>query len=103
ADKGWTILEPPYVDDDTSAYSGRRREAYQRLLSDARAGKVQAIVAWAADRLTRTPVENEDIIVLAETYRVELATVTRPVALATPAGGLHFRQLGIIPRFEAEP
>jgi site-specific DNA recombinase len=102
ADKGWTVLEPPYLDDDRSAYSGRHRPAYERLLSDVRAGKVQAIVAWAADRLTRTPTENEDLIVLAETYRVELATVTGPVDLATPAGRLHFRQLGIIARFESE-
>jgi site-specific DNA recombinase len=102
AAKGWTIMEPPYVDDDTSAYSGRRRPGYERLLSDARAGKVQAIVAWAADRLTRTPVENEDIIVLAETYRVQLATVTGPIDLGTPAGRMHFRQLGIIARFESE-
>jgi site-specific DNA recombinase len=102
ADKGWTVLEPPYVDDDRSAYSGRRRESYERLLSDVRAGKVQAIVAWSADRLTRTPVENEDIIVLAETYRVQLATVTGPVDLGTPAGRMHFRQLGIIARFESE-
>ena len=57
--KGWTVLEPLYVDDDRSAYSGRHRPEYERLLSDVRAGKVQAIVAWAADRLTRTPTENE--------------------------------------------
>jgi site-specific DNA recombinase len=102
ADKGWTVLEPLYVDDDRSAYSGRHRPEYERLLSDVRAGKVQAIVAWAADRLTRTPVENEAIIVLAETYRVQLATVTGPVDLGTPAGRMHFRQLGIIARFESE-
>ena len=101
-DKGWTVLEPLYVDDDRSAYSGRHRPEYERLLSDVRAGKVQAIVAWAADRLTRTPTENEAIIVLAETYRVQLATVTGPVDLGTPAGRMHFRQLGIIARFESE-
>jgi DNA invertase Pin-like site-specific DNA recombinase len=102
AAKGWTVLEPLYVDDDRSAYSGRHRPAYERMLSDVRAGKVQAIVAWAADRLTRTPVENEAIIVLAEQYRVQLATVTGPVDLGTPAGRMHFRQLGIIARFESE-
>jgi site-specific DNA recombinase len=102
ADKGWTVLEPLYVDDDRSAYSGRRRPAYERMLSDVRAGKVQAIVAWAADRLTRTPTENETIIVLAEQYGVQLATVTGPVDLGTPAGRMHFRQLGIIARFESE-
>jgi site-specific DNA recombinase len=102
AGKGWAVLASLYVDDDRSAYSGRHRPAYERMLSDVRAGKVQAIVAWAADRLTRTPVENEDIIVLAEQYQVQLATVTGPVDLATAAGRMHFRQLGIIARFESE-
>src|SRR4029450_14139919 len=62
ADKGWTVLEPPYLDDDRSAYSGRHRPAYERLLSDVRAGKVQATVAWGARRVTRTPTETEDVI-----------------------------------------
>jgi DNA invertase Pin-like site-specific DNA recombinase len=102
AAKGWTALEPPYVDDDRSAYSGRHRPAYERLLLDVRAGKVQAIIAWSADRLTRTPTENEAIIVLADQYQLQLATVTGPVDLGTPAGRMHFRQLGIIARFESE-
>ena len=33
ARKGWTVLEPPFVDDDLSAYSGRRRPEFDKLLS----------------------------------------------------------------------
>jgi site-specific DNA recombinase len=97
----WEVVEV-YTDDDTSAYSGKRRPAYERMLTDARTGRVNAIIAWAADRLTRRPVENEEIIDLAERLGVKLATVTGDYDLGTPSGRLHFRQLGIIARYESE-
>jgi site-specific DNA recombinase len=98
---GWEVVEV-YTDDDLSAYSGKHRPAYEQMLEDLRAGLVNAIVAWAADRLTRRPVENEAIIDLAERLGVKLATVGGEYDLATPSGRLHFRQLGIIARYESE-
>jgi DNA invertase Pin-like site-specific DNA recombinase len=98
---GWEVVEV-YTDDDISAYNGKHRPAYQRMLDDLRVGRVNAIVAWAADRLTRRPVENEAIIDLAERLGVKLATVSGEYDLATPSGRLHFRQLGIIARYESE-
>src|SRR6266571_9410665 len=97
----WEVVEV-YTDDDVSAYSRRHRPAYERMLAGVRAGHVTAIVAWAADRLTRKPAENEAIIDLAERHGVKLATVTGEYDLGTPAGRLHFRQLGIIARYESE-
>jgi site-specific DNA recombinase len=97
----WDVVDV-YTDDDTSAYSGKRRPAYERMLHDVRAGRVNAIIVWAADRLTRRPVENEEIIDLAERLGVKLATVTGDYDLGTPSGRLHFRQLGIIARYESE-
>src|SRR5215218_3138042 len=98
---GWEVVEV-YTDDDLSAYNGKHRPAYEQMLEDLRAGQVNAIVAWAADRLTRRPVENEAIIDLAERLGVKLATVGGEYDLATPSGRLHFRQLGIIARYESE-
>jgi site-specific DNA recombinase len=98
---GWAVAEV-YTDDDLSAYNGKHRPAYEQMLEDLRAGRVNAIVAWAADRLTRRPVENEAIIDLAERLGVKLATVGGEYDLATPSGRLHFRQLGIIARYESE-
>ncbi len=37
ARRGWTVAEE-YVDDDVSAYSGKQRPAYRRLLEDLRSG-----------------------------------------------------------------
>jgi DNA invertase Pin-like site-specific DNA recombinase len=61
---GWEAAEV-YSDNDLSAFNGHR-PGYQRLLADAKAGRIGAIVAWDADRLTRQPIENEDLIDLAE-------------------------------------
>src|SRR3954470_3180211 len=51
---GWDIADV-YIDDDVSAYSGRTRPGFERLLSDVDAGQLQAIVAWHPDRLSRNP------------------------------------------------
>ena len=98
---GWEVVEV-YTDDDASAYTGRRRPAYEQLLADVHSGRINGIVAWAADRLTRRPIENEAIIDLAEKFGVKLATVAGEYDLASPSGRLHFRQLGIIARYESE-
>ena len=100
--KGWTLVEPVYEDNDLSAYSGKLRPAYEQLLADAKAGRINVILAWHADRLTRQPIENEGLIALAERYGIQLATVTGEHDLATPSGRLHFRMLGSIARYESE-
>jgi site-specific DNA recombinase len=98
---GWDVAEI-YVDNDLSAFTGAQRPGYQRMLDDAKAGCLDAIVAWDADRLTRQPKENEDLIELAERHGIKLATVTGEHDLATPSGRLHFRMLGSIARYESE-
>jgi site-specific DNA recombinase len=101
-DRGWEVNEPIYCDNDLSAYSGKRRPQYQRLLQDARDGVISAIVAWDADRLTRLPVENEQLIELCEKYGIALATVTGEYDLATSGGRMHFRIKGAVARHESE-
>jgi site-specific DNA recombinase len=98
---GWDITDV-YVDNDQSAFTGAHRPGYQQMLKDAKAGCLDAIVAWDADRLTRQPKENEALIELAERYGIKLATVTGEHDLATPSGRLHFRMLGSIARYESE-
>jgi DNA invertase Pin-like site-specific DNA recombinase len=59
--RGWEATEV-YVDNDLSAYSGKTRPAYRRLLAEIEAGRVEAAVAWHPDRLHRSPVELEAFI-----------------------------------------
>lgn len=61
AREGWTVAEE-YVDNDVSAFSGKRRPAYERMLSDLRDGLRDAVVVYHADRLTRRPIELEQFL-----------------------------------------
>jgi site-specific DNA recombinase len=99
--RGWDIAGQ-YADNDLSAYSGKRRPEFQRLLADVEAGTITGIVVWHVDRLTRQPRELEDIIRLADRLGLALATVTGDIDLATPTGRMMARILGATARYESE-
>ncbi len=56
---GWQVYDT-YVDNDLSAWTGKRRPSYERMLADIRSGKVDAVIVWHEDRLTRLPRELEE-------------------------------------------
>ncbi|MFE3060557.1 recombinase family protein [Nocardia sp. NPDC059239] len=98
--RGW--LNPvEYVDNDTSATRGKR-EAYERMLRDIEAGKIQAIAVWDLDRLYRRPVELEYLIDLADRHGLLLASVTGDVDLSTDNGRLFARIKGAVAKAETE-
>jgi DNA invertase Pin-like site-specific DNA recombinase len=43
AKRGWSVVEA-YVDNDVSAWRGRARPEYRRMLEDVKAGTVDAVV-----------------------------------------------------------
>src|SRR5450631_4777956 len=65
ADRGWPV-GAEYVDNDVSAYSGRPRPQYERMLADLVAGQRDAVIVYNLDRLHRRPVELEDFVALCE-------------------------------------
>lgn len=98
----WTVVEV-YVDNDRSAYSGKPRHAYRRMLEDVAAGRLDAIVAWHADRLHRSPRELEEFIDVVERRGLIVQTVRAgTLDLATPSGRMVARQLGAVARYESE-
>lgn len=91
------------VDDDVSAFTGRRRPGYSRLLIAVDAGLVDVVLAWAPDRLHRSPAELEGFVDLVDRTGTEVATVQAGrVDLATPAGRMQARMLGLVARYESE-
>lgn len=100
ADKGWTPVE--YLDNDTSASSGKRRPAYERMLDDVRGGRIGAVVAWDLDRLHRRPIELEAFMALADDKRLALATVSGDIDLSTAQGRLTARLKGSVAAHEIE-
>lgn len=81
AEKGWDVVET-YVDNGISA-KYPSRPAFERMLSDIRAGRLDAIIASDLDRLTRRSVELMDLLDLCERHGVKhLATVRGDAATA---------------------
>lgn len=102
AQLGHTVTEV-YADNDLSAYSGKPRPAYRRLLADIAAGRTDVVLAWHTDRLHRSPSELEEYIAICDARRVPTHTAKAGVLdLATPSGRLVARQLGAVARYEVE-
>jgi DNA invertase Pin-like site-specific DNA recombinase len=96
AQRGWTIAER-YVDDDISAYNGKPRPEYRRMLADITGGAVDAVVVWHLDRLHRQPRELEEFFdVCDRAGGTSLATVSGDVDLATHDGRFHARIMGAV-------
>src|SRR5664280_3696431 len=84
--RGWRVVGT-YIDDDVSAYKGKPRPQYRRMLDDMRAGAVDAVVVWDLDRLHRRPKELEEFFELCEAAGItSLASVSGDVDLATHDG-----------------
>lgn len=92
-----------YVDNDTSASTGRPREQYLRLLADVDAGRWPVVLVWHTDRLHRSPVELEAWIDAAERHGTAVRSVqSGHLDLATPSGRMVARMLGAAARYEIE-
>jgi site-specific DNA recombinase len=99
---GWQVVDV-YVDNDVSAFSGKARPAYARLLADLDAGRTDAVLVWHTDRLHRSPVELEAFVSIAEKRKVTTQTVTAgELDLSTPSGRMVARILGSVARQEVE-
>ena len=102
ARQGWTV-EERYVDDDVSAYSGKPRPAYRRMLDDLRGGHLDAVVVWDLDRLHRQPRELEEFFDLCKAANVsKLASVSGDVDLSTHDGQFLARILGAVAAKESD-
>jgi DNA invertase Pin-like site-specific DNA recombinase len=69
AHAGWTLLRAKY---DDGGFSGGNtdRPALQRLLEDVRAGKVDVIVVYKVDRLTRSLADFAKLVELFDAHNV---------------------------------
>jgi DNA invertase Pin-like site-specific DNA recombinase len=100
--KGWPIVDV-YEDNDVSAYRGKPRPEYRRMLADLSAGLLDAVVVWDLDRLFRQPRELEAFLDVCDAAGVtNLATVTGDVDLGTHDGRFTARILGAVARKESD-
>jgi site-specific DNA recombinase len=100
--KGWEVADV-YVDNDLSAYTGKRRPEFERLLADVKAKRIRAVVAYHPDRLYRHPRDLEAFVETIEAAGAKVATVAAgEFDLATASGRMVARMLGAAARGESE-
>jgi DNA invertase Pin-like site-specific DNA recombinase len=100
-ERGWTVAEV-YVDNDRSAFTGKPRPAYTRMLSDIENGLRDAVVCVDLDRLTRRPAELEAFMELADRHHIALANVSGDTDLSSSDGRFKARIMGAVARQESE-
>lgn len=98
---GWELLPDKY---DDGGFSGGTidRPALQRLLDDIRAGKIDLIVVYKVDRLTRSLADFAKLVDLFDRHDVSFASVTQPFNTTTSMGRLTLNVLLSFAQFERE-
>src|SRR5690349_16899248 len=101
AHAGWTLLRGKY---DDGGFSGgdTDRPALQRLLEDVRAGKIDVIVVYKVDRLTRSLSDFAKLVELFDRYNVSFVSVTQQFNTTTSMGRLTLNVLLSFAQFERE-
>jgi site-specific DNA recombinase len=97
----WTLLRTRY---DDGGFSGGStdRPALQRLLADVRACKVQVIVVYKVDRLTRSLADFAKLVELFDAHGVSFVSVTQQFNTTTSMGRLTLNVLLSFAQFERE-
>ena len=74
--EGWTLVGEMY---DDGGFSGAtmERPAFQRLLSDVSAGKIDVVVVYKVDRLTRSLSDFAKIVDIFDKHAVSFVSVTQ--------------------------
>ncbi|MFK4226181.1 recombinase family protein [Streptomyces sp. NPDC019890] len=99
--RGWAVVDER-VDNSISASTGKERLAWKSVLAMVEAREVDLIVAWHIDRMTRSMLDLEELILLAENAGVGVATASGDLDLTTDVGRMVARILAAVARAEVE-
>jgi site-specific DNA recombinase len=98
---GWPVGEV-YEDNDISAYSGKRRPEYLRMIGDLETGQRDAVIVYHLDRLTRRPLELEQFLAVIDRAGVRhVRFVTGHADIGTSDGLLIIRILSAVAASES--
>lgn len=101
AHEGWTLVNEHY---DDGGYSGGNldRPALKRLFNDIKAGKIDCIIVYKIDRLTRSLSDFSQIIKILDEYNVSFVAVTQSFNTANSMGRLMLNVLLSFAQYERE-
>jgi site-specific DNA recombinase len=98
---GWTLIRTRY---DDGGYSGgsTERPALQRLLADIRDRRIDIVVVYKVDRLTRSLADFAKLVELFDAHGVSFVSVTQQFNTTTSMGRLTLNVLLSFAQFERE-
>src|ERR1700736_2755984 len=99
--EGWRLIPGRYAD---GAFSGASldRPALQTLLADVRDRKIDVILVYKVDRLTRSLADFAKLVELFDAHDVSFISVTQAFNTTTSMGGLTLNMLLSFAQFERE-
>jgi len=101
AHAGWTLIRSRY-DDGGHSGGSTDRPNLQRLLDDVRARKIDVIVVYKVDRLTRSLADFAKLVELFDAHGVSFVSVTQQFNTTTSMGRLTLNVLLSFAQFERE-
>lgn len=99
--KGYKVFKI-YEDAGISAKDMEHRPAFQEMLSDMKKGKINYIVAYKLDRVTRSVRDLEELISVLEQYNCFLVCDRDDVNTSTANGRFFVRMLTVLSQLEIE-
>jgi site-specific DNA recombinase len=101
AHEGWSCL-PDRYDDGGFTGGNMERPALRRLLADIRAGKIDCVVTYKVDRLSRSLLDFAKMMETFEQHGVSFVSITQQFNSATSMGRLVLNVLLSFAQFERE-
>ena len=99
--EGWTLV-PDYYDDGGVSGGTLERPALKRLLADIEAGRVDVVVVYKIDRLSRSLMDFARLVEVFERHSVTFVSVTQSFNTTTSMGRLTLNVLLSFAQFERE-
>jgi DNA invertase Pin-like site-specific DNA recombinase len=99
--EGWTLL-PEYYDDGGHSGGTLERPALQQLMDDVKAGKVDVVVVYKIDRLTRSLADFARIVDVLDEADASFVSVTQAFSTTSSMGRLTLNVLLSFAQFERE-
>jgi len=101
AHEGWRLV-PRHYDDGAFSGASLDRPALQALLAEVRAGKIDIIVVYKVDRLTRSLADFAKLVELFDQHSVSFVSVTQSFNTTSSMGRLTLNVLLSFAQFERE-
>ncbi|QDU76939.1 DNA-invertase hin [Bremerella volcania] len=101
ASEGWECL-PDQYDDGGFSGGNMERPALKRLLADIEAGKIDCVVVYKVDRLSRSLLDFAKMVETFDKHQVSFVSVTQLINTSTSMGRLMLNVLLSFAQFERE-